>query len=135
MEKIDFCDYPLGIGLSVWHNMGWKAAKGVDIYQDDDGSIHIFPHKISLMEARNLACDFLHKNKADTYNNDIRYEYYGRKTACIIFGRGEKVRVGVARFNPSDEKYLTTIGEAIAYSRASGKKLPSDLAYYLNIKQ
>ena len=109
--------------------------RGVDIYQDDDGSIHTFPHKISLMEARHLAYDFLHKNKADTYINNIRYEYYGTKTVCIISGRGEEVRIGVARFNPSDKRYLTSIGEAISYSRASGKKLPDDLAYYLNIKQ
>ena len=135
MKKIGSYDHPIKIGFSVLDNMGQKATKGVDVYQEDDGSIHIFPHKISFMEARRSACDFLHKNKADTYINNIRYEYYDTKTVCIISGRGEKIRIGVARFNPSDERYLTSIGEAISYSRASGKKLPDDLAYYLGIKQ
>ena len=135
MKKIETSSWTFGIGAAVVKAISTALDRGVDIYQDDDGSIHIFPHKISLMEAHRLAYDFLHKNKADTYINNIRYEYYDTKTVCIISGRGEEVRIGVARFNPSDERYLTSIGEAISYSRASGKKLPDDLAYYLNIKQ
>lgn len=135
MEKIDFCDYPLGIGLSVWHNMGWKAARGVDIYQDDDGSIHIFPHKIDYDEAIDSAINFLHRNNAEFFDKNIYYEHECGKTICIISGKRDKVLVGVARFNPSDKKYSHSIGQAIAYSRASGKKLPDDLAYFLNIKQ
>lgn len=135
MKKIETSNWAFGIGSTVINAIPTALDRGVDIYQDDDGSIHIFPHKISYMEARHLAYNFLHENKADTYINNIRYEYYDTKTVCIIFGRGEKIRIGVARFNPSDERYLTSIGEAISYSRASGKKLPDDLAYYLGIKQ
>lgn len=135
MKKIETSSWTFGIGAAVVKAIPTALDRGVDIYQDDDGSIHIFPHKISCIEARRLAHDFLHENKADTYINNIRYEYYDTKTVCIISDRGEKVRIGIARFNPSDERYLPSIGEAISYSRASGKKLPDELAYYLNIKQ
>lgn len=134
MKKIDFYDYPLGIGLSVWHNMGIKAAKGVDIYQDDDGSIHIFPHKIDSYEANRIAQKFLDENAPRRGSKTrVLYEYPGNKTICVIVHKNN-ISVGMARLNPSDVS-IFHVGRALAYSRASGKKLPAELADYLNIKQ
>lgn len=135
MKKIETSHWAFGIGSTVINAIPTALDCGVDIYQDDDGSIRIFPHKIDYDEAIDSAINFLHRNNAEFFEKNIYYEHVRNKTICIINGKRDNVLVGVARFNSSDKKYSPSIGQAIAYSRASGKKLPDDLAYYLNIKQ
>lgn len=135
MKKIGTYDWIIGIGRAVEEVIPTALTYGVDIYKENDSSVRIFPHKINYDEAIDSAISFLHKNNVEFFDKNIYYEHEGGKTICIINGKRDKVLVGVARFNPSDKKYSHSIGQAIAYSRASGKKLPDDLAYYLNIKQ
>ena len=135
MKKIGTYNWRFGIADAVKEAIPTALDSGVDIYQEDDCSVRIFPHKIDYDEAIDSAISFLHKNNAEFFDKNIYYEHESGKTICIISGKRDEVLVGVARFNSSDKKYSPSIGQAIAYSRASGKKLPDDLAYYLNIKQ
>lgn len=139
MKKIGTSSWTFGIGATVVKAIPTALDCGVDIYKEDDGSVRIFPHKISFMEAHCLANNFLNENRADSSINSpnilFSHWYAKGKTACIIFdANSNKVKVGTANLNPSDKRDAS-IGDALAYSRASGKKLPDDLAYYLGIKQ
>lgn len=137
MKKIETSNWAFGIGSAVKKVIPTAYTHGVDIYKEDDGSVRILPHKVSFNEAHCLANDFLNKNHVDICHPIISFAHWHTKgkTACIIFDAdSNKVKVGTASLNPSDEED-PSIGDALAYSRASGKKLPDDLATYLGINQ
>lgn len=135
MKKIGTYDWSTGICRAIKEVIPSVYTNGVDVYKDEDGSVRIFPHKVSYMKARDLACDFLYNNNA-TCNDKICYAYYKDNTVCIIFDKDGRAKIGTARLNPSEEDNCNVyIGQALSYSHASGKKLPADLAAYLGIKQ
>lgn len=119
-------------------NSGETAANWYfDVYTEDDGSIRICPHKISYVEAESIAIDWLIENKARCkIANKLAYTTpFFDVVVCTYVPRGSNnVKLGLAKCSNKD-KYSYVIGKALAYSRASGKKLPDKLANYLGIKQ
>lgn len=136
MRKIGTCDWRFGIADAVKKVIPTALDSGVDIYQEDDDSVRIFPHK-DFIKADNMATDWLKRNHAylgSPYTNI----YYAMPFPCVIIcacRSYEKIKIGMAKFNKNDEHFSYAVGKALAYSRASGKKLPADLAAYLGIKQ
>lgn len=107
-----------------------------DIFLEDDGSVRIYPHKISFDEAVNLAAKWLAKNDALMESKTLSYIYNSVANIVVcVYSRNHKIVAGAAKFNDKDPFYSLSIGKALAYSRASGVPLPDDLAAYLGIKQ
>lgn len=117
----------------------WKTATGChyDVYAEDDGTIRVCKHKISYDEAQIIAGDWLIANKAiHNQGNNLSYitTILGVIVCTYVPKGSNNAKIGFAKCKNKDE-YSYTIGKALAYSRASGKKLPDELANYLGIKQ
>lgn len=111
------------------------AACRYDVYAEDDGTIRVCKHKVPFEEAEKIAEDWLFKNNAYFITAHLSYNTPFRNVIiCTYISNGE-VKIGAARFNEKDERRSYIIGKALSYSRASGKKLPSELAEYLGIQQ
>lgn len=108
-----------------------------DVYAEDDGTIRVYKHKISFNEAESIAIGWLNENKVRcNIANKLTYTTpFFDVVVCTYIPRGSNnVKLGLAKCSGKD-KYSYVIGKALAYSRASGKKLPDELANYLGIKQ
>ena len=113
----------------------WDIEQGeFDIYDVGDGSFVIKPHKISFDEAESYARSFIRNRNGMARNVDYFWPYRDYIVICVIH-HGTNVKVGCAKFNTADKEFSPSIGQALAYSRASGIPLPAPLAIYLNIKQ
>lgn len=136
MKKIETSNWCFGIADAVKKVIPTAFDSGVDIYQEDDGSVRIFPHKV-FIKAENMATDWLKQNHAYSGSPNTNISY-AMPFPCIIIcacRSYERIKIGMAKFNKNDEHFSYVVGKALAYSRASGKKLPADLAAYLGIKQ
>lgn len=113
----------------------WDIEQGeFDIYEVGDGSFVIKPHKISFDEAESYAKSFISNRNGMARNVNYFWPYRDYIVICAIH-HGTSVKVGCAKFNTADKEFSLSIGEALAYSRASGISLPAPLAIYLGIKQ
>ena len=113
----------------------WDITQGeFDIYEVGDGSFIIKPHKISFDEAESYAKSFISNRNGMARNVNYFWPYQDYVVICAIH-HGTSVKVGCAKFNTADKEFSISIGEALAYSRASGISLPAPLAIYLGIKQ
>ena len=135
MKKIGTYNWRSGIADAVKKVIPTALDSGVDIYQEDDGSVRIFPHKISFEEAEDVARNWLVQNNAHCFSFNLNYYAPFKDVVFCVYRFHNEIKIGMAKFNKKDIRFSYIIGKAIAYSRASGKKLPADLAYYLNIKQ
>ena len=137
MKKIGTYDWRFGIADAIKKVISTAFDSGVDIYQEDDGSIRIFPHKISFIKAENMATDWLKQNHdyVGSPNTNISYTVPFPCVIICAYRSCNGVKIGMAKFNENDEHFSHPVGKALAYSRASGEKLPADLASYLGIKQ
>lgn len=117
----------------------WKSTTGCryDVYAEDDGSVRVCKHKVMTTEAIEAASEWLSKNKAVYGSKTVAYTYLNGIKAIIVcaYLSNGKVTTGTAKFNEKDPYYSTTLGKALAYSRASGEKLPFEVAEYLGIQQ
>lgn len=108
-----------------------------DVYAEDNGTIRVCKHKVMTSEAIEAASEWLSKNEAVYGSETVAYTYLNGLdaiTVCAYLSNG-KVTTGTAKFNEKDPYYSVTLGKALAYSRASGEKLPSEVAEYLGIQQ
>lgn len=113
----------------------WDIEQGeFDIYKAGDGSFVIKPHKISFDEAESYAKSFISNRNGMARNVNYFWPYRDYIVICVIH-HGTSVKVGCAKFNTADKEFSLSIGEALAYSRASKIPLPGPLAIYLGIKQ
>ena len=114
----------------------WDIEQGeFDIfYEVGDYSFVIKPHKISFDEAENYAKSFISNRNGIARNVNYFWPYRDYIVICVIH-HGTSVKVGCAKFNTADKEFSPSIGQALAYSRASGIPLPVPLAIYLGIKQ
>lgn len=135
MKKIETSNWAFGIGSAVKKVIPTAYTHGVDIYQEDDGSVRIFPHKISFEEAETLAGYWLVQNNAYCFSSSLSYYVPFKDVVLCVYRLHNEIKIGMAKFNKKDIHSSYVIGKALAYSRASGKKLPADLAAYLGIKQ
>lgn len=108
-----------------------------DVYAEEDGSVRVYKHKVMVTEAIEAASEWLSKNKAVYSSGTVAYTYLNGIDAIVICAclSNGKVTTGVAKFNKKDPYYSVTLGKSLAYSRASGKKLPFEVAEYLGIQQ
>lgn len=109
-----------------------------DVYAEDDGTIRVCKHKISFEEAERMAENWLDTNDAFYSCNDKGLSYMDPTSRIIVCAYvptdKNDVKVGAAKCKDGD-RYSYIVGKALAYSRATGKKLPSELAEYLGIQQ
>ena len=113
----------------------WDIEQGeFDIYEVGDYSFVIKPHKISFGEAENYAKSFISNRNGMARNVNYFWPYQDYIVICVIH-HGTSVKVGCAKFNTADKEFSPSIGQALAYSRASEIPLPAPLAIYLGIKQ
>lgn len=113
----------------------WDIERGqFDVYAEDDGSFVIKPHKISFDEAESYARSFISNRNGMARNVNYFWPYRDYIVICAIH-HGTSVKIGCAKFNTADKEFSPSIGQALAYSRASGIPLPAPLAIYLGIKQ
>lgn len=135
MKKIGTYDWIIGIGRAVEGVIPTALTYGVDIYKENDGSVRIFPHKISFEEAETVAATWLAQNNAYCFSSNLNYYTPFKDVVFCAYRFHNEIKIGMAKFNKKDIRSSYIIGKALAYSRASGKKLPADLAAYLGIKQ
>lgn len=135
MKKIGTYDWAIGIGSAIKEVIPTAYTHGVDIYKEDDGSVRIFPHKISFEEAEALAGHWLVRNNAYCFSSSLSYSTPFKDIVLCTYRFHNEIKIGMAKFNKKDIRSSYIIGKALAYSRASGKKLPDDLAAYLGVNQ
>ena len=113
----------------------WDITQGeFDIYEVGDGSFIIQLNKISFDEAESYARSFINNRNGMARNVKYFWPYRDYIVICVIH-HGTSVKVGCAKFNTANKEFSPSIGQALAYSRASEIPLPAPLAIYLGIKQ
>lgn len=98
------------------------------VYEVEKGVITIRKRKIAPGDAWKLARGYLRKHRE---NLSPRFHTVDNTIFCAVQYKG-RVRTGTAVCSP-DDVFCQSIGEALAFSRATGKALPPELQDYLDI--
>lgn len=101
---------------------------GTFVYEVEKGVVTIRKQKIAPTDAWKLARGYLRKHRGNLFP---RFHTVDNTIFCAVEYKG-RVRTGTAVCSPNDV-FCQSIGEALAFSRATGKALPPELQEYLDI--